>query len=1457
AVRNAIAAGKHRKLWVLLPASTGQRSLSSPWQGGSGFAIHFARGMRGAADTSPFGDDNGEVSLDELSRYLKTQVDQWAFSVFGMRQTPILFSSSSQVSQDDPNTRAVALAWTGTVSDMLPETRYLPQNDSWLAMRWRNINALRTVSIVDRPVRWAHYESLLMRAEQLRRGGRISIKKQGEIDALVEQNESILRTPPTALFALTDRILAKATIKSDLSNTQTFIPLDSSLVETLQDPSKTIPSPPSDHEAWQDNATKSWRWLISYLENKDIDRQTLERWSQLVGTSPSGQYFTPSQVQFVHMLIQWSDQKDWTSSTETFSDLIRGISDSRELAMGWPILLDRSPARNSRIRSSDALLRQAIDYVFAGGTDALTQSKSAVKKVLSNYKDIKADLSFRSNCLNTLHRLQAELPYLLQWWSLEQQSTVSTRSDPILEERTIQDLVNSTRNYYRTFELLASITDPAEREATDLLQVIASQRDSTAALFDRLKGAYLEHCRELSQQKAYSPTTLGGLRRALTIPIVSGDLRIAMLRRADALEKRFTSQFGNAPDRQAEPLPQLDPRRFRSGNITIADSSYHPLSAVLLSNLPDVQKGNNSQRELAISLGQQASALRLAARSMPEYLASIRREANTLERPSQSENNEYLSQFEQAINLTHQQAPLICNRSLSFTASPLTIGFYATAYRRRMLKLTELFLDDFWASLKEKDTPYSLEKAHRILEAADYVSRSYDVHLDDLEQRKLQDRITALDSSVESYASVSISPSRIILAPKTAGDASPTSVVLSTRTGVPQGIASMWLAASIDDAPLEAFNTASSTKTLSKLPLDLSTKNQKTLWSLSKQVSNLLEENRTPALDLVVWFRGHRIAKGLPVVPSTDSRTTNWLPHISTPTQVTVNGDVSQLRSVAIIFDCSGSMGQQMADGRSRLDAGRSAVSKFLGALSTAGEWDVSLWLYGHRTRWSRDERGQFSFSLTKLGEQAKTSAKAKEEPFNLVPGDDVEQVLPMQPLTPGVALEIETLLKPLEAGGETPLYRSISEAVTTDFDGPHRDIPGHVLVVTDGANDQSGGQIVTAQGLEDVLAQKNRRRPSPIRVDIIGFALEADAMTRAIRMGQARDVAISSGGRFYEAADPEALIASLRKSLQPLTWTIRGSRVSTKTFALHDSATLPKALPKHPTPYDIILQAGPRQPQRKVLAENNMALQLYVAGGGRSLECRRYAGGTEQGIRDSRSNLLNPNDSQQRIFIGAHLASRIGDTVRIPLSVQNNDAAQYSRKPTNIWIEVQPLQNGTPSGIPYVIYDLLLQENRPVPVLDLVASSWPQDANTAHIRGWFRFDDIEPDLTIPIHTLPTGIEKDLAFPGLAESKILVTKRTAKDPNQIELSVVEYHPSTFTSNLPLLKLEISDSCLEATHIVEADTGRIRHRFFIKASDGEVSPSTNLLITDKQRITTGAVNTASTGEPPLVVPIPKS
>jgi Mg-chelatase subunit ChlD len=836
-------------------------------------------------------------------------------------------------------------------------------------------------------------------------------------------------------------------------------------------------------------------------------------------------------------------------------------------------------------------------------------------------------------------------------------------------------------------------------------------------------------------------------------------------------------------------------------------------------------------------------------------LAGVRRETADVDQTSTLNAEAYFSILEQASSVIHRQATLICGSQRFIEGIDPEVPYLANLCHRRILKLAELTLNEFWASLQQDSRPYCLEKAQRLLELAQAIRRNYGTRVGEQLQQQLENRLQALEENESQFADVSRTPNQITLAPAGLGESRPGSILLKPKQGVPEGLGAVWLAAGLDSVPLAAIRIPSSDKPISRLPIAISPDSIATTWSLDRRMSQQLEDQQIRALDFIAWFRGHRFADAIRVAPASENRTTQWNSSQNTPTKVTVNGEVSEVRSVAIIFDCSGSMGQRMADGRTRLDAGRTALAQLLNNLVTLGNWDVSLWLYGHRTQWTRDSRGRYSFKLTSLGEKAKADAAKAEMPFKLVPGDDVEQVLPMQALTPGVVAEIETILAPLSAGGETPLYRAISEAIGTDFDGPHQSIPGHVLVVTDGANDQSGGQIVTASGVADQLARKNLRRPLPLRIDIIGFALEADAMQRALRMGEVRDLAVESGGTFHEAADPTALTSSLRQSLQLLQWQIVDKRFADQRFRLGESTTLPVSPPGQLRNYDIVLEAGGSGTSRRIAAENNTSLDLFVSGGGRSLEFRRYDGGTEQGLRDSRSGVVDPLDPRRQLFFGVHLANRAGNLVTLPLSVQNDDAQSYSQRPTSIWVEVQPLVRDKPTGNPYVFYDMQLQQERSVPVFDLRALEWPRQARSAAIRAWVRFDNLKPDIAIAIRDLPSGQSKRLGFPGLPNSTISIARKPSSTTDHIEVTVTEQHPAELASQLPLLRVQVSENCSEAIHTVEPDSGQVLHRFLITAESGGLSPATLLELTDRQRITAGAVSTVLSDATQLIVPIP--
>ena len=58
----------------------------------------------------------------------------------------------------------------------------------------------------------------------------------------------------------------------------------------------------------------------------------------------------------------------------------------------------------------------------------------------------------------------------------------------------------------------------------------------------------------------------------------------------------------------------------------------------------------------------------------------------------------------------------------------------------------------------------------------------------------------------------------------------------------------------------------------------------------------------------------------------------------------------------------------------------------------------------------------------------------------------------------------------------------------------------------------------------------------------------------------------------------------------------------------------------------------------------------------------------------------------------------------------------------------------------------------------------------------------------------------------------------------------------------------------SVHIVEPETGRMRHGFTVRAEGGRVTPDVQLLITEKQRGLTGTVSVTAAGAAPLAVPV---
>jgi hypothetical protein len=1314
-----------------------------------------------------------------------------------------------------------------------------------------------------------------MRAEHLRSAGTAFRDEQVTVDTTVQRMETALNLPlitsarllPGIRLAYTREDSARGLEDGDVRDWQAslerYVALDRPRDKTAMPPPVT-----EDVDRWMLRAEAAWLWLVDKCaSNVPVGREVVVRWLECVGTRPEGAAFNPGQLHFLRMLTRWADPDDWERQPEAFGDFIQLVSKSRQSVYAQDVRVDRIIGTEDLSNRGNAAMRASLDMVFVGGAANIDKAAALAREGIDAFNQRMTLSSRKLRALELLDAANAELPHLLSWWVEESRHAVRQQGDResaalIRKPTDVVALLTAVEQLDQAVDAMVT-NDAGEPALTASVDSIDELCSTCETLFGSLKSVFLADCTDLATQAPDSARTYGRIRRILSVPLVYGDLRMRLLRRADNLDRRQAAILAREAFLSDEPLAPVDPAAAVAGWIPWRNQLTHPMLAVFATDPSGASAQPTSAAEVSASVGRQVTAVRSAARALPAIIADFDRQRAELDVGSDGSDAKALVLLARGSGVSRRLAAVAGQRARIGDGSSPTQRYFAAAWHKRLLQHTQTTLEDFWGGVEPDEPVYCFHKARVLLESAAEIVRSNGVIFGDRDRSRLSAEINAVASQWNGFATLELTPNRLIL--PSARDVEPTRNMasLAARPGVPSGLAALWLSESVGGPPLalikaDATNAspeAVRTGPMSRTGVRVLSRPEEAPWQLDPAAAHGIELNRTAVLDMTAWYRGHRMIVGLPVAAAAAARTVEWEASPPLPTRITVRGDLPQAQSVAIIFDCSGSMGQRLADGRTRLDAGRAAVAELLSSMTKSGRWDVSLWLYGHRTKWSRDKEGKYVAGLTSSGAAAKAAADRAGMPFTLVPGDDVEQVLPMQALTPATVERIGMMLAPIEPGGETPLYLSISEALETDFDRGRTDIPGHVLVVTDGANDQTGGRYVTASAVEDQLARKNGRRRVPLRIDVVGFGFTATTTDRASRMDDVRNLATSSGGRFFEAANAETLAKSLRESMRVVQWQVRGPGAPRESASLGSSILVPPALAGRPQAHEALLESGASPPRLGFEAEGGEALDLYVAGGGRRLEFRRYDGGTEQGLRDSRTNLFASSDPQRLCFVGAHLASRAGDSIRFPLSVQNANAAEFSPRPTEAWVEITPCSGDGSVGAPFVFYDVSFQQDKPVPVLDLLATRWPRSADRAEIRAWFRFTKTPSDVTVPLGELTFGVEREVKLTSLPGSEVRVTLAPSEEVDRVRLSVLESHPAPLADKLPCLRVCVSPACMSAIHIVEPETGRVRHEFTVRAEGGRVSQDSQLLITDKQRVLNGAVSLTAAGDAPLTVPVP--
>jgi hypothetical protein len=413
------------------------------------------------------------------------------------------------------------------------------------------------------------------------------------------------------------------------------------------------------------------------------------------------------------------------------------------------------------------------------------------------------------------------------------------------------------------------------------------------------------------------------------------------------------------------------------------------------------------------------------------------------------------------------------------------------------------------------------------------------------------------------------------------------------------------------------------------------------------------------------------------------------------------------------------------------------------------------------------------------------------------------------------------------------------------------------VLVVTDGANEQSGGKMTSYADVLRTLSRVNFKRISghEVRIDVIGFNFVPGQFDREARLQELQSLAADSGGRFFDATDPMKLGTSLRQSLRMMRWRVEGAGAPREAATIGNSLDLPDPVNGQTDSYDVVLDAGPSSPRRRIGVSGGESLDLRVTGNGRLLQFERYTGGSEQGIRDSYDDLPDPGDPKRRWFVAAHLARRELGSVRFPISIQNGKPADFSPRPLEMWAEVRPKMADNTLGSPYILWDLDYQPSRPVPVIELVAPSWPAAAASAEIRTWFRFTPTSPDMVLPLADLVPGVERVVDVANMPQSRLRLFLSPAGEKDQVQLTVIEEHDVSKAAGVSLLRVAVSPSCQRAVHSRHQNSIRVRHTFLIATVQGKLPAAAACTVTDSRRIQEGAVGLRSQIGLPAVLTVP--
>lgn len=1046
----------------------------------------------------------------------------------------------------------------------------------------------------------------------------------------------------------------------------------------------------------------------------------------------------------------------------------------------------------SRMQSSadttDQTRRMLEDALFSG-QDFVPASWNSLQQQLeqevATQQSLAADLQWRDRTL-------AELPWLAQWLT-----RISLASRTQSQEQLDGAIADTLRR------LIQSVCRDTADEFLD-----RGAADELRQDYETLRGR-IDH--EYSRLLAATTADPDNVREALfllDLPLLplsddAGTRRSRPESRSElrALVARWQSQLASAAAPKS-PVPESTDDGDRSAEFLARMENgwrYHPAVELFMES-EHADQDLDPNADQAVHLVAREAMLRHALATLPEQLRGIR-------------DSIYSSKNDARLAWSRGER---LSRALSGLAHlPLEVDA-TLELRKRDLEQLLLWhgrrsLEDFYGAAGSQQPPFFATAAQDCLSAAKALSVGSQGNQQAVSEFEDLLRVrTQLATPGTTHVTLAARVSDVVII----DEHIPAYTTVSLGSGaqpreplLPPGLASFY----IDEVPA----TRGKTPTVA-VPLQEGIQHAVPIFeSLIVQ----LPERDPVVHSAIMSFRGHEFASPfrLARLGGTVSRATT---SAADSAQVLVVGNEQRAPDVMILLDCSASMQQPLAveSGTTRrFDTALRALQPLFNDLAEQGTLRIGVMLFGHRARWDH----------TKAGSVVRQPKYARPVPSNQMPYDDVETILPIGRFDPTIAGRTFAIVESAAPWGESPLFLALIEAYR-QFPAATAGGSQNIIVITDGLNSQFNAPRDKRKFLPEVLQAIDSRQ---IPIHVIGFGVNSSEATEAEQAYE--QLADRSQGSYTPIEEASELVDLLR------------GLISRETFAVQDGGAF---LTSSPVGVPQLLTDVHARRQPLAVTAANAGISLTAEGGeffrlqlspdGGRLTVEPYLADRPQfAPLNGNAGFLDGAPS-----VAVHQPLRAQGTVEFDVSVQERDG-QFVPRPTALWITITPILADGQRGAAYQYYDRVFQPDTGVPVIHCVAADWPGDAAQAEVQCLFRFDELEPDLRIPLASLVSGGDFRSEDMPASIAGAMTIERLHGDSSEIR--VVEQY-SAPPREFPALRIDLVNGAA-GVEVVRRFDGRqaiCLHQFRANSADAEAFSMAEFHVTRRDRFRAGAWQAAA-------------